>query len=114
MWMRRKRGAVAWVSTTVMFCWMSSWIFIGNRTNVVLAQGAAKAADRTTTLINRKPARVIGDDPYSNFTGVAIDEERGHVFLSNDSDAHGSSIETYNAEFPAGQSDRITEPIRQI
>ncbi len=79
----------------------------------VFAQ-AAKAVERTTVMITRKPVRVIGDDPYSNFTGVAVDESRGQVFLSNDSDAKGASIETYNVDFPASQSDRITEPLHII
>src|SRR5689334_12643176 len=73
----------------------------GNHAALVSAQTVARTAARTTTLIVRKPLRIIGDDPYSNFTGVAIDEQRGQVFLSNDSDAKGSSIEAYNVEFPA-------------
>ena len=98
----------------LVLCWMASWMVKNNSSALVLAQSGGKASDRTTIPINRKPVRVIGDDPYSNFTGVAVDEQRGQVFLSNDSDAKGSSIETYNVDFPPSQSDRITEPTRMI
>ncbi len=112
--MTGKRVVLSLAALTVMVCWMSSWFGGGNGASIVYAQGAAKAVERVTEFITRKPLRVIGDDPYSNFTGVAVDEQRGQVFLSNDSDAKGSSIETYNVEFPASQSDRVTEPLRSI
>ena len=67
---------------TLALCWMATWMVKNNPTTLALAQAAGKASERTTVLINRKPVRVIGDDPYSNFTGVAVDEQRGHPWTS--------------------------------
>ena len=74
----------------------------------------AAIADRRTTIIQRDPVRVIEEDPYSNFSGMAIDEEKGELFLSNDNERKGQSIEAYRADFPAERSARVTEPLRMI
>jgi len=78
------------------------------------ARATERSAERRTILIQREPARVIEEDPYSNFSGMAIDEERGELFLSNDNERKGQSIEAYRAEFPPERSARVTEPLRMI
>ena len=91
-----------------------SFIGVNSRGAVVQAQETGKQGERDTVLLERKPIRVIAQDPYSNFGGVAINEDRGEVLLSNDNDFKGESIETYHADFPPEQSDRVTEPLRTI
>jgi DNA-binding beta-propeller fold protein YncE len=78
------------------------------------AQTAPRAGERRTVLIKRDPVRELLEDPFSNFSGMAIDEEKGELFLSNDNERKGQSIETYHVEFPAERSDRVMEPLRMI
>lgn len=87
--------------------------WMGQRLDPAFAQDNAQAGERHTVLIQRDPVRVIQEDPYSTFNGIALDEERGEVFMSNDN-GNSQSIEAYHVEFPAGRSERITEPLRKI
>ena len=93
---------------TAMWIWRLGWLESAG------AQNPARSSERRTILIEREPARVIEEDPYSNFSGMAIDEERGEVFFSNDNERKGQSIEAYRVEFPPERSARITEPLRMI
>ncbi len=77
-----------------------------------LAQGA-HGGGRRTVIIKRDPVRVIEEDPYSTFSGIALDEERGEVFIANDN-GRGQSIEAYHVDFPTYTKDTATEPLRKI
>src|SRR5689334_22311615 len=78
------------------------------------AQNSPRTPERKTVIIDRDPVRELLEDPYSNFSGMAIDEEKGELLLSNDNERKGQSIETYHVEFPPERSDRVTEPLRMI
>ena len=99
---------------TILLGWMASGIGENNHASIALAQNTGTAAERRTIFIERDPIRVIEEDPYSNFSGMAIDEESGEIYVSNDNEAKGQSIETYRVEFPASRSNRVTEPLRMI
>ncbi len=102
------------VALTILLGWMASDTGKTNRASLALAQNAGTAAERQTIFIERDPIRVIEEDPYSNFSGMAIDEERGELYVSNDNESKGQSIETYRADFPESRSNRVTEPLRMI
>ena len=112
--MARRPLVLTLAALTLVLCWATGLTVRSNFFPLAQAQSGAKEAERTTVEISRKPVRIIGEDPYSNFGGVAVDEERGEVFLSNDNDMKGASIETYHAEFPPEQSEHVTEPLRTI
>lgn len=78
------------------------------------AQSTPRTPERRTVIIKRDPVRELLEDPYSNFSGMAMDEEAGELFLSNDNERKGQSIEAYRAEFPPERSDRVMEPLRMI
>lgn len=112
--MTRRVVVLPGAALTVILCGMASWIGRSDRADLALAQDTGKTAERRTVLIKRDPIRIIEEDPYSNFSGMAIDEERGELFVSNDNGAKGQSIEAYHVEFPPSRSDRVTEPLRMI
>src|SRR5262245_627294 len=68
------------------------------------AQNTPRPAERRTVIINREPVRELLEDPYSNFSGMAIDPDKGELFLSNDNERKGQSIEAYHVEFPPERS----------
>jgi DNA-binding beta-propeller fold protein YncE len=107
--MTRKRFALPLAVFTILLGWMAFRIGTKNRADLALAQ----TPERRTVIIKRDPVRVIEEDPYSTFSGIALDEERGEVLLSNDNGS-GQSIEAYHVDFPASRSDRVTEPLRKI
>ena len=111
--MTRKSVVLPLAALTIVLSWMASWIGRSNRSDLALAQDAGRAAERRTVVIKREPVRVIQEDPYSTFNGIALDEERGEVFLSNDN-GNAQSIEAYHTDFPANRSERVTEPLRKI
>ena len=98
---------------TIVLFGVASWLGKGRPSDLAWAQNAGGAGERRTVIIKRDPVRVIQEDPYSTFNGIAVDEERGEVLVSNDN-GNGQSIETYHVEFPASRSDRVTEPLRKI
>lgn len=112
--MIRKWIVLPMAALTIVLGWMVSGTGKHNRASLAWAQDAGTAAERRTIFIQREPIRVIEEDPYSNFSGMAIDEERGEVYFSNDNERKGQSIETYRADFPASRSNRVTEPLRMI
>ncbi len=111
--MGRTLGLLTAVTLALWLSWMAPWIGRGGGASLAFAQNPGKAEARRTILIDRKPARHwVGQDPYSNFNGVALDEERGEVFISNDNTVTGESIEVFHTVFMP--TDRITEPLRRI
>ncbi len=112
--MTKKWTVLTLVALTLILCWIASGTGKSNRAGLAFAQGTGTAAERRTVLIQRDPIRVIEEDPYSNFSGMAIDEESGELYVSNDNEAKGQSIEAYRLEFPASRSNRVTEPLRMI
>ncbi len=111
--MNRKWMVASFATFTVISCWIATRVGRSDRASLALAQdsGRANTAERRTVAIERAPLRIL-EDPYSTFNGLALDEQTGEVFLSNDNEARGVSIETYHADF--APTDRITEPIRKI
>ena len=75
------------------------------------AQDAEKLAERIPIVLDRPPVRKFGD-PNPTPQGIAIDVERGEVFISNTNAMSGHSILAYPIEFTP--TDRILEPKRRI
>jgi hypothetical protein len=111
--MPRKSVRFLVAGLTMVLFWVASWMGKSRPSDLALAQNAGGAGERRTVIIKRDAVRVIQEDPYSTFNGVAVDEERGEVLVSNDN-GNGQSIEAYHVEFPASRSDRVTEPLRKI
>jgi len=109
--MTRKWVVLPLAALTVILCWMAFWTGTSNRAGLVLAQGTGTAAERRTIIIRRAPVRVIVDT-YPTLAAVAIDEERGELFVSNDSAAAGPDISAYRAEFRPTSA--VKEPLRRI
>ena len=106
--MSRKWVVLLFATLPVTWSWIS-WIGGGHRGDFAWAQAAVqdatKGAERRAVLIKREPVRVIEGDPYTTFNGMAIDEERGELVVSNNNEAIGASIQVYPVEFPP--TDRI-------
>ncbi|MBI3940535.1 MAG: hypothetical protein HY315_06845 [Acidobacteria bacterium] len=113
--MMKKSVVLALAALTVLLCWTASWIGKSNRAGLALAQATARPAERRTVIIKRDPIRVISN-PYPTYRAVAIDEERGELFLGNDNRGSkwGSSIDTYRVEFGPMPVDVVREPLRRI
>lgn len=111
--MTRKSVVFLAAGLTIVLFWVASWMGKNRPPDLALAQQTSRPAERRTVIIKREAVRVIQEDPYSTFNGIALDEERGEVFLSNDN-GNSQSIEAYHAEFPANRSGRVTEPLRKI
>ena len=80
--MARRWIVLPMAALTILLGWMASGIGKNNHTSLALAQNTGTAAERRTIFIERDPIRVIEEDPYSNFSGMAIDEESGRYTLA--------------------------------
>jgi DNA-binding beta-propeller fold protein YncE len=78
---------------------------------VAAAQERGQSSERRPLIWDRAPVRSIAD-PNPVFRAVAIDAERGEVFMANDKESAGASVLVYPTEF--SPSDRIMEPRRRI
>ena len=79
---------------------------------VLRAQGGKPAAaDRKAQVLDRAPARMIAD-PNPVLRAIAIDTDKGEVFVANDKESADTSILVYNSQF--APTDRIMEPKRRI
>jgi len=87
------------------------WIQTRKSPGVVLAQQGGAASQRQPIILDRPPARVLSD-PNPVFRAVAIDTERGEMFMANDKESAGASILVYPTQFTP--TDRIMEPRRRI
>ena len=87
------------------------WIQTRQWPGVALAQQGGAASERQPLILDRPPARVL-TDPNPVFRAVAIDTERGEVFMANDKESAGASILVYPTQFTP--TDRIMEPRRRI
>ena len=72
---------------------------------------AQQGAARRTLVLDRPPVRLLSD-PNPVFRAVAIDTEKGEVFMANDKESSGASILVYPTQF--APTDRIMEPRRRI
>jgi DNA-binding beta-propeller fold protein YncE len=79
--------------------------------SIVRAQDRSRPADRKALVLDRAPARAIAD-PNPVFRAIAIDVDKGEVFVANDKESADTSILVYNSQFPP--TDRIMEPKRRI
>lgn len=105
---------MAW-SVMLGIAGISCWIVLASREGHFFpsawAQGASKIAERTPLVLDRAPVREIADrNPV--FSGIAMDSERGEVFITNDNEPSGVSIAVYPAKFPP--RDSVIEPRRRI
>ncbi len=73
----------------------------------------AKTGESRPMILNKPPIRKIFD-PNPTPHGVALDMDRGEVFVTNDNRVGGRSILVYPAEFDPAMSDKIMEPKRRI
>jgi DNA-binding beta-propeller fold protein YncE len=82
-------------------------------THSVRAQGgrAPAANEHKPLVLDRAPARAISD-PNPVLRAIAIDVDKGEVFVANDKESADTSILVYNSQFPP--TDRIMEPKRRI
>jgi DNA-binding beta-propeller fold protein YncE len=78
---------------------------------VAVAQQRGVASERQPLVLDRAPVRSI-EDPNPVFRAVAIDAERGEVFMANDKEAGETSVLVYPTQFQP--TDRIMEPRRRI
>ncbi len=77
--------------------------------NVALAQGR-KPVERKPIVLDRPPVRAMAD-PFATFNGIALDPDRGEVFISNDNRSGTQpSIQVYPTEFKPTEG--IIEPRR--
>ena len=109
--MSRKRLTPLTAAFSGLLCLAGFWITRTNLTEQALAQNAGAGGPRRPMILDRKPLRVVGD-PYPTFHGVALDEERGEVFLGNDNKVSGVSIQAYRVDF--APTDRVIEPRRRV
>ena len=79
------------------------------------AQQAQSGAEKRPMIVidvkDRSPVRTI-DDPNPVFNGIAIDVERGEVFLGNDNRSSTASVSVFPVEFPP--TDSVMEPLRKM
>jgi DNA-binding beta-propeller fold protein YncE len=78
---------------------------------ILHAQEKPKSADRQPLIVDRAPARAIAD-PNPVLRAIAIDVDKGEVFVANDKESADTSILVYNSQF--APTDRIMEPKRRI
>ena len=87
------------------------WIQTRQWPGVALAQQGSAAPARQPIILDRPPVRLLSD-PNPVFRAVAIDTEKGEVFVANDKESSGASILVYPTQFTP--TDRIMEPRRRI
>ncbi|MBI2816807.1 MAG: hypothetical protein HYX72_07690 [Acidobacteria bacterium] len=110
--MRKKRMSL--VVLVILSCTGVAVTVLSGAGGVLAAQAQkvqSGAEKRPVVVIDRPPLRRISD-PNPVFNGIAMDVERGEVFLANDNRASGASISVYPTEFPA--TDDVMEPKRKI
>lgn len=79
---------------------------------VLQAQGGKPSpSERKALILDRAPARAIAD-PNPVLRAIAIDTDKGEVFVANDKESADTSILVYNSQF--APTDRIMEPKRRI
>jgi len=78
---------------------------------MVPAAGPDNPPKRKPLVLDRAPARNIVD-PNPVFRAVVVDAKHGEVFMANDKEAAGTSINVYNTVF--APEDRTIEPKRRI
>jgi len=99
--------------TAIMAALLAGALWLQNRRwhGVVFAQQGGAASNRQPLVLDRPPVRTL-TDPNPVFRAVAIDTERGEVFMANDKESAGASILVYPTQF--APTDRIMEPRRRI
>ena len=83
-------------------------LWFGGGKFAAVAAPQSKGAGRQPLVLDRAPVRIV-QDPHPTFNGMAMDVERGEIFLADDNRA---GILVYGAEFRP--TDRVLEPRRQI
>lgn len=100
-----------WSALAAVLLSAGLWIQIHQGFGVVLAQQGGTPSARRPLVLDRPPVRLLSD-PNPVFRAVAIDTEKGEVFMANDKESSGSSILVYPTQF--APTDRIMEPRRRI
>src|SRR5689334_21205927 len=94
-----------------IFLMTALWIGGGVWLRVASAQQAGTAPERRSLDFDRAPLRMISD-PNPVFSGIAIDPERGEVFMTNDKESAEPSVMVFPTQFQ--QVDGIMEPRRRL
>ena len=109
--MNKKRALSVLAALVGISFFMVSGIGRGYFSTWVWAQDAEKLAERRPIVLDRAPVRRFGD-PNPTPMGIAIDVERGEVFIGNNNHESTPSILVYPMEFTP--TDRVMEPKRRI
>jgi DNA-binding beta-propeller fold protein YncE len=124
--LRRRGHLLALVILIVAASWIGSGLRVavaqeggGGRRPQVLpgdvagAQAYPKDAanGRPTIVIDRAPVRIV-EDNHPTFNAIAMDVERGEVFIANSNEASNTGIFVYPTQFQP--TDKILEPRRVI
>ena len=83
----------------------------GKRFGVAIAQEAGKVGERTPLVLDRAPIHRIAD-PNPVMSGIAVDTGAEEVFITNDNEPSGVSINVYPTKF--APTDAVMEPRRRI
>lgn len=108
--MRRQSNArfvilVGMLATAALWTGTNGWFA------TAVAQQVSKTKARISIVMDRKPIRVVSD-PNPVFSGIAIDEKRGEVFMTNDKESADPSIVVYPTQF--APTEKIMEPRRRL
>ncbi|MBZ5590566.1 MAG: hypothetical protein LAO05_18605, partial [Acidobacteriia bacterium] len=94
-----------------IFLTAALWVGRGDWLGVVVAQEAGKTVEKRPLILDRAPVRMISD-PNPVFSGIAIDQERGEVFMTNDKESADPSVVVFPTEFQP--TNGIMEPRRRL
>ena len=109
--MSKKMAWAAALGIAAIPCWILTSIWEGPFFVSAWAQGTQRLAERVPVALDRAPLREISDrNPV--FSGIAMDGEREEVFITNDNEPSGVSINVYPAKF--APRDTVMEPRRRI
>ena len=111
--MLKKLAAPSLMILASMALTVMLWNGEGGGLGVAVAQENTTAVENRPMILDKPPIRKIYD-PNPTFNGIAMDVERGEVFVTNDNRVGGRSVLIYRAEFDPAMSDRVMEPLRRI
>src|SRR5438309_1677993 len=86
------------------------WIGTNQWLGVLVAQEVGKPPEKRSQSLDRAPVRMISD-PNPVFSGIAIDQERGEVFMTNDKESAEPSVVVFPTQFQPTEG--IMEPRRR-
>jgi DNA-binding beta-propeller fold protein YncE len=103
-----RRFLIVWIGIVVS---AALWIGRGHGAGTLLAQEAGNAPQKRNLNLDRAPVRMISD-PNPVFSGIAIDEARDEVFMTNDKESAEPSVVVFPTQFQPTEG--IMEPRRRL